>query len=81
MHRLGWARQFDDPITLPDGRTLITLKQAAEYIIALPKKEHDALEWLAAMEALLRAAEDRGPLMHAHIGVLRGLNRDCQAGV
>jgi hypothetical protein len=22
----GWQRQFDDPIDLPDGRTLVTLR-------------------------------------------------------
>jgi hypothetical protein len=31
-------------------------------------------EWQAAAEALIMAAEDRGPLMHAHIGMLRALN-------
>jgi hypothetical protein len=33
----AWSRRFDEPIPLPDGKTLITLKQAAAYIIALPK--------------------------------------------
>ena len=27
----GWSRKFEDPILLPDGRKLITLKQAADY--------------------------------------------------
>jgi hypothetical protein len=30
---------------------------------------------MADREALLMAAEDRGPLMHARIGMLRALNR------
>jgi hypothetical protein len=30
------------------------------------------------IEALLMAAEDRGPLMHARIGVLRALNRNIE---
>jgi hypothetical protein len=36
----GWGREFDDPIELP-GRTytLVTLKDATDYIIALPKAE------------------------------------------
>jgi hypothetical protein len=34
-----------------------------------------AIEILTAgTEALIMAAEDRGPLMHAHIGMLRALN-------
>lgn len=36
------TRAFDDPILLPDGRTLVTLKDAADFIIGLPKREHDA---------------------------------------
>ena len=30
-----------DSIVLPDGRKLMTLRDAAEYITALPKAEHD----------------------------------------
>ena len=35
------ARKFEDPIDLPDGRTLTTLHDAAQYITALPKAEHE----------------------------------------
>jgi hypothetical protein len=49
----GWHREFDDPIALPGGRTLITLRDAASCITALPKKEADAPEWQAAIEALM----------------------------
>jgi hypothetical protein len=33
----GWKRTFDDPIPLPDGRELVTLKDAGAYITKLPK--------------------------------------------
>jgi hypothetical protein len=33
-------------------------------------------KWQAAIEAILRAAEAPGPLMHARIGVMRALNRN-----
>ena len=33
----GWSRKFEDPILLPDGRKLITLKHAADYIMKLQK--------------------------------------------
>jgi hypothetical protein len=36
--------------------------------MALPGKTRQSNEWQAAIEALLMAAEDRGPLMHARIG-------------
>jgi hypothetical protein len=67
--------QFFDPIELPAGKKLVTLRDAANYIMKLPKAEHDAAEWQAAMEALLLVAESGGPTMFARIGVMRALNR------
>jgi hypothetical protein len=59
---------------LPNGKKLVTLRGAATYIMKLPKAEHDAKEWQAAMEALLLVAESGGPTMFARIGVMRALN-------
>jgi hypothetical protein len=64
----GWGRPFEDPIEV-DGRALVTLRDAGEYIAALPKDEHTAPEWQAAMEALILVAEGGGPTMFARIGV------------
>ena len=71
----GWKRAFDDPILLPDGRQIDTLHQAGSYITNLPKAEQQLAEWQTAIGCLLMAAEDRGPLMHARIGMMRALNR------
>jgi hypothetical protein len=49
----GWKRPFDEPITLPRGRRLVTLEDAGNYITQLPKAEHEAQVWQAAMEALI----------------------------
>jgi hypothetical protein len=46
-----------------------------KYITKLPKAEHDAPEWQAAMEALLLVVENDGPTMFARIGVMKALNR------
>lgn len=70
----GWSRPFDDPIDLPRGRQLVTLKDAASYIMKLKQTEQKRAEWQSATEALIMAAEGRGPLMHARIGILRALN-------
>jgi len=70
----GWRRPFEGPIRIGE-RTLVTLLDAGEYIAALPKKEHAAPEWQAAMEALILVAEGGGPTMFARIGVIRALNR------
>ncbi|WP_213286721.1 hypothetical protein [Bradyrhizobium sp. sGM-13] len=71
----GWSRPFDEPIPLPRGRQLVTLQDAAEYIMELPEAEHGAAEWQAAMEALLLVADLGGPTMFARIGMMRALNR------
>jgi hypothetical protein len=71
----GWKGPFEDPIPLPRGRQLVTLKDAADYIMKLPKVEQNLAEWQAATEALIMAAEGRGPLLHARVGMLPALNR------
>jgi hypothetical protein len=74
----GWQRKFDDPIPLPSGRKLRTLRDAANYITKLPKSEHNAPEWRDAIEALMLVAEYGGPTMFARIGVMRALQGlDC----
>jgi hypothetical protein len=74
----GWSRKFEEPIPLPKGKPLITLRDAANYITKLPKAEHEAEEWQAAMQALLLVAEQNGPTMFARIGVMRALNRHVE---
>jgi hypothetical protein len=71
----GWQRRFDDPIRRPRGRQLVTLEDAGNYITKLPKAEHGAQEWQAAMEALILVATSGGPTMFTRIGVMRALNR------
>ena len=74
----GWSRQFDDPIPVPDGRQLLTLKDAASYIMKLPKAEQNLEEWQTATGCLIGTAEGRDFLLHARIGVLRALNRNAE---
>jgi hypothetical protein len=75
---LRWSASFEDPIPLPNGRWLLTLREARSYITKLPKAEHSAPEWQAAMEALILVAETGGPTMLARIGVMRALNRHVE---
>ena len=74
----GWKRPFHEPIPLPRGRRLVTLEDAGTYITKLPKAEHEAAEWQAAMEALILVATLGGPTMFARIGVMRALNRHVE---
>jgi hypothetical protein len=71
---LSWSREFDEPILLPDGRKLVTLRDAASYITGLPKKEATEPEWQAAIEALMLVVKLGGPTMFARIGVMQALN-------
>ena len=65
---MSWSSAFDDPIPLPRGRQLVTLKDAANYIQKLPKAEQHLAEWQAAVDALLLVVELDGPTMMARIG-------------
>jgi hypothetical protein len=42
---------------LPNGRKLITLRDAAKYIVKLPKAEQQAPEWQTAAEVLMLIGE------------------------
>jgi hypothetical protein len=75
---VSWKRRFDDPIVLPDGRRLVTLQDAGTYITKLPKAEHEAPEWQAAMEAVILVVTLGGPTMFARIGMMRALNRHVE---
>lgn len=61
---------------MPKGEKLVTLRDAALHITKLPKAEHDAKEWQAAMEALILVAELDGPTMFARM--MRALNRKVE---
>jgi hypothetical protein len=76
---VSWAIEFDDPIELPDGRKLITMRDAAAYITKLPKTEQKIEQWQTAVECLIRAAETGGgwPML-ARIGFMKALNRNVE---
>jgi hypothetical protein len=71
-HKMGWACTFDEPVTLPDGRRIVTLRDAANHITSLPRAEAKLPEWQAAIEALILVADLNGPTMFARIGVMKG---------
>jgi hypothetical protein len=74
----GWSREFDDPIVLPEGENLRTLRDVATYVTGLPKKEAALPEWQIAIEALMLVAERGGPTMFARIGMMKALNRHVE---
>jgi hypothetical protein len=72
---LSWSAPFYEPIILPDGRKLVTLKDAATYITSLPKKESNLPEWQTAIEGLMLCSRG-GDTMMARIGALKALHRN-----
>jgi hypothetical protein len=71
---MAWSRRFDDPIALPDGRTLEALRDAAGDITRLSAKKAELEHWQLAMQLLIEAADRGGIVMMARIAVLRALN-------
>ena len=70
MADVGWRRPFDEPIPLPRGRELVTLKDAGTYITKLPKAEHEAT---ASGDAGLDHGGDEGrPTMLAQLPYFSG---------
>ena len=71
---MSWSRTFHIPIPLPDGRMLRTLRDAGDYIQALPGAKHKRPEWQVAAEMVLAAVEGSGPLMFAEIAMRKAVN-------
>ena len=74
--RVSWDRPFDQPVPLPSGPPARTLRDAANYIKTLTSSERDTAEWRLAIQMLIDAAEDRGPMLFAKIGILRAAERN-----
>ena len=63
-------------LPLPRGCQLVTLKDAGTYITKLPKAEHTAPEWQAAMEALILVAmTKRSMSLHRQATVSRNRSK------
>ena len=71
---MSWSRAFHVPITTLDGLMLRTLRDAGEYIQALPRAQHKQPEWPVAAETLLATVEGSGPLMFAEIAMRKAVN-------
>ena len=72
---MPWDVQFPQPIDLPNGTVVTTLREAADYISQLPKSEQDTKEWQIASDALAQAADNAGSVWFARIGMMRALCR------
>jgi hypothetical protein len=72
---MPWSTPFDEPIAVRGGRNIVTLQQAADYIMKLPDDVQRQPYWQIAVETLINGAETGGGwLMFARIAMLRALN-------
>jgi hypothetical protein len=58
--RMSWSIPFEQTITLPTGQSISTLREAALYVMALPKAAQRKNHWQAAAAALMVAGERNG---------------------
>jgi hypothetical protein len=71
---VSWEQELFEPIELPDGLVLRTLRDAGQFIQELPKSTHDRPEWQAVVQALLLVVDHNGDTLLAYIGIKRALN-------
>jgi hypothetical protein len=68
---MNWHRKFDEPIELPDGRKLRTLKEAIAWLAKeIPKSEHTMPKVQAAARMVTEAAENNGPMIFPRIAIV-----------
>jgi hypothetical protein len=73
---VSWPLRFAEPIVLPDGVKLTTLRQAIAHLVkTIPAAERGSPTVLTAAEMLTTAAEHGGPIEFARIATLQALNR------
>ena len=72
----NWNRRFDEPIRLPGGGKLFTLKDAIGWLAKeIPQSEHRMKVVQTAAHCVTEAAENGGPLLFARIGMMQAINR------
>jgi hypothetical protein len=70
---MSWEAPFDDPILLPSGVTMRSLREAGDYIQSLPDKDQQQDRWQTAASVMLATVEG-GPSMFERIAVMQAIN-------
>lgn len=66
---MSWSTKLDMTFSPPKGKRIKTLADARDYLLKLPKSRHKENDVQAAIEAVMMAAEGRGPILHATAGI------------
>jgi hypothetical protein len=76
---VSWDSRFAQPIELPGGVRLASLREAIAHLInTVPPSERGTPVILTAAELITSAAERGGPIEFARIATLRALNRHVE---
>lgn len=79
MASKGWSKRFDEPIVLDDGTTLLTLRDAVQYLgKTVPKSELDHPTVTTAADHLTRSAEQGYPMFFARAATLQAIHRNVE---
>ncbi|MCU1441731.1 MAG: hypothetical protein JWP85_2728 [Rhodoglobus sp.] len=70
---MSWDLKFREPIPVPKGKPLVTLRDAGAYITALPADTHAQPVWQTAMHVLIQTADHGGPMEFARLGMMQAL--------
>ncbi|WP_458760567.1 hypothetical protein ACSVBT_07175 [Afipia sp. TerB] len=66
---MGWKAKLIRPIKTAEGGEIVTLSDARDYLLKLPKDRHTDPIVQATIEAVMMAAEGRGPVFTAQAGI------------
>jgi hypothetical protein len=76
---MSWDSRFPEPIELPDGVKLASLREAIVHLVnTVPSSERGIPVILTPAELITSAAEHGGPIEFARIATLRAFNRHVE---
>jgi len=75
---MTWSRKLPKPLYLNDGRTLATLAQARDAVLALPRLHQIDPQWRHAVELLLDASnrDRQDPILDVGMQLSRALEAE-----
>jgi hypothetical protein len=79
VEKVDWSRRLDDPIPMPDGSTIRTVGEAAEYATKkLPRKIGNTPPWQRAAGDLAMASEHPAYVFLARISFYVAVHGETQ---
>jgi hypothetical protein len=72
---VSWKAKLIQPIEAEEGDLIVTLSDAREYLLKLPKGRRNDPLVQSTIQALLMAAEGHGPILVAQSGMAQVVQR------